>query len=65
MESRRLRRSLYVTKSVKAGDIINGENVRAIRPNGGLPPKYYDEIMGKIFRESCEPGTPLRFDLID
>lgn len=64
-ESRRLRRSLYVTKSVKAGDIINGENVRAIRPNGGLPPKYYDEIMGKIFRESCEAGTPLRLDLID
>ena len=63
--SRRLRRSLYVTKRVKAGDEVTSENVRAIRPNGGLPPSYYDKIMGRTFRESCEPGTPFNLDLID
>jgi N-acetylneuraminate synthase len=64
-ESRRLRRSLYVVQQVKSGDRVNSRNVRAIRPNGGLPPKYYDEIMGKTFKKSCEPGTPMSLDLVD
>jgi len=63
-ESRRLRRSLYVTKHVLQGDEVTPENIRAIRPNGGLAPKYYDEILGKRFRRECNPGTPLDFDLL-
>jgi pseudaminic acid synthase len=63
-ESRRLRRSLYVTKHVCAGDVVTTENVRAIRPNGGLAPKYFDEIIGRKFRHECNPGTPLDFSLL-
>lgn len=63
-ESRRLRRSLYVTKHVCAGDVVTTANIRAIRPNGGLAPKYFDEILGKKFRRDCSPGTPLDFDLL-
>jgi N-acetylneuraminate synthase len=63
-ESRRLRRSLYVTQKVSAGDIVTERNIRAIRPNGGLSPKYYDLVIGKTFRKSCEPGTPLSLDLL-
>jgi len=64
-ESRRLRRSLYVTTPVKVGEKVSSTNVRAIRPNGGLAPKYYDEVLGKTFKVDCEPGTPMSFDLID
>ena len=63
-ESRRLRRSLYVTKHVRAGEEVTTANIRAIRPNGGLAPKYFDEILGKKFRRDCSPGTPLDFDLL-
>lgn len=63
-ESRRLRRSLYVTKHVRAGDEVTTANTRAIRPNGGLAPKYFDEILGKKFCRDCSPGTPLDFDLL-
>ncbi len=63
-ESRRLRRSLYVTKHVRAGDEVTTANIRAIRPNGGLAPKYFDDILGKKFRRECSPGTPLDFDLL-
>jgi pseudaminic acid synthase len=65
IESRRLRRSLYVTVAVKAGEVVSPLNVKAIRPNGGLPPKFYSEIMGKTFKQSCEPGTPMSFELIE
>ena len=37
-ESLRLRPSLYVSRSVKMGDVATSENVRSVRPAGGLPP---------------------------
>ena len=63
-ESRRLRRSLYVTKAVKAGDIVSLENVRAIRPGGGCSPKLLDGFIGKRFSKNVEVGTPMNSNLI-
>lgn len=64
MESRRLRRSLYVVKDVSAGDTVTHENVRAIRPGGGCPPKLLDYFLGKRFTKSQAAGTPMTFELI-
>jgi len=61
-ESRRLRRSLHITQTVAKGEKVSLENIRAIRPNGGLPPKYLEEVLGREFNESFEIGTPLSFD---
>ena len=58
-ESRRLRRSLYVVKDVKAGDAVTLENVRAIRPGGGCAPKLLDQMQGEKFRADFEKGTPM------
>ena len=63
-ESRRLRRSLYVVKDVKAGDIVTHENVRAIRPWGGCPPRLLESMLGKSFQEDNKIGTPMSPDLI-
>ncbi len=63
-ESRRLRRSLYVIKDVKAGDVVSLENVRAIRPGGGGAPKLLDEMLGKRFNRNQSAGTPLAQDLL-
>lgn len=63
-ESRRLRRSLYVVKDVRAGDVITLENVRAIRPGGGCAPKLLEELMGRKFGSSYVAGTPMSIDLI-
>ena len=48
-DSRKYRRSLYVTENVKAGDKVCPENVRAIRPGLGLMPKHLDKVMQKSF----------------
>jgi len=63
-ESRRLRRSLYITKNVKAGDIVSELNVRAIRPGDGAKPKFLPEILGKTFNGDFPIGTPLSLDYI-
>lgn len=58
------RRSLYVTEDLKAGDTITKENVRAIRPGYGLPPKYYDIVLGKTIKKDVKKGTPLSWDIL-
>jgi N-acetylneuraminate synthase len=64
-ESRRLRRSLHITQTVSKGEKVSLENIRAIRPNGGLPPKYLEEVIGRKFNNAFEIGTPLSFDQLD
>ena len=58
------RRSLYIVKDMKKGDILTEENVRSIRPGLGLKPKYYDLILGKKVNRDIEKGTGLKWELI-
>lgn len=58
-KSRVFARSLFIVKDVKAGEKLNEENVRSIRPGYGLHPRYYKEVVGKKFRKDFEKGTPL------
>ena len=63
-ESRRLRRSLYVVKDVKKGDLATSENIRAIRPNGGTPPKILKSMLGKKFLIDVAAGTPANLNQV-
>lgn len=62
--SLKLRRSLYITKDIKQGDLLTEENVRIIRPGLGLAPKYYEVILGRQIKDNVQKGTPLSWDLI-
>lgn len=64
MESRRLRRSLYIVKDVKRGEVLTLENIRAIRPGDGCSPKLLDEVIGRTFIADFEEGTPLSIEKI-
>jgi N-acetylneuraminate synthase len=57
------RRSLYVAKDMKAGDIFTPENLRAVRPGLGLPPKYYEVLLGKTIGQNVKAGTPVTWEL--
>lgn len=53
------RRSLYIVKDIAAGEVFNRENIRAIRPGLGLPPKYLEQVLGRTARTALTRGTPL------
>lgn len=59
------KRSLFVAKDVKKGEVITAEHVRSVRPSSGLHTRYYDEVLGKKALEDISEGTPLHFGLID
>jgi N-acetylneuraminate synthase len=62
-ESRRLRPSLWVTSNVKKGDLISAENVRSVRPSGGLVPAELNGIIGRKFLKDTEKATPMTREL--
>ncbi|MBN9654818.1 pseudaminic acid synthase [Halobacillus sp. GSS1] len=62
--SGKFRRSLYITEDLKAGDILTKDNLRSIRPGFGLPPKYYERLLGKRVNADVKRGTPMSWDLI-
>jgi pseudaminic acid synthase len=62
--SKRFSRSLFVVQDVNAGEFLTSENVRSIRPNNGMHPKYLPEVLGKTFTTKVSAGTPLSLELI-
>jgi pseudaminic acid synthase len=61
--SRQFRRSLYVAKDLQPGDILDAENLRAVRPGFGLPPKFLDALVGKRVARAVGAGTPADWSL--
>lgn len=59
-----LRRSLYVVTDVKAGDQVTSENVRSIRPAGGLPSDDFHLVENRKFSRDVPRGTALTWDMI-
>jgi len=60
----KLRRSLFIVKDVKAGDVLTAENLRSIRPGDGLAPKHYELALGRRATKDAVRGTPLTWELI-
>ncbi len=58
------RRSLYIVKDLKTGEVLNTDNVRAIRPGLGLPTKYLDVVLGKAVNKDVKRGTALSWELL-
>jgi pseudaminic acid synthase len=62
--SRAFRRSLFVVKEVKQGEVFTEENVRSVRPANGLHPRHLYEVLGRYAARDIEMGTPLTWDLV-
>ena len=60
----RRRRSLYIAEDLQAGDILTPTSLRRIRPGHGLPPKYYDVLLGRKISKAVKKGTPVTWDIV-
>lgn len=63
-KSRVFRRSLFIVKDVKAGEIFTDDSVRSIRPSYGLHPRHLKDVLGRQATEDIERATPLNWELI-
>ena len=56
------KRSIYISKDVKEGEVFSHENLRIIRPGDGLEPKFFDLLIGKKASQNLKAGTPLNWE---
>ncbi len=62
-KSLQFRRTLYVVEDLRKGERITSRHIKAIRPGGGLPPKYESVILGMKVTKPVRKGTPVSWDL--
>lgn len=63
-KSRVFRKSLFIVKDLKAGELLTHNNVRSIRPGYGLHPRHLKEVLGRRAASDLQKGTPLTRDMI-
>ncbi|WP_227287982.1 pseudaminic acid synthase [Boseongicola sp. H5] len=56
------RRSLYFVTDLPEGSEITAEALRSVRPGHGLPPKFFDAIVGRRLIRPAKDGTPVTWD---
>ncbi len=61
---REARRSLVLTRDMKAGEIIKENDIMAKRPGTGIEPKFSDIIIGKKLLEDAKEDSILYWDMI-
>jgi N-acetylneuraminate synthase len=60
----KFRRSIYVVKDVAEGEKLTKDNIRSIRPGFGLPPKYFDSVIGATATRKLSRGEALDWSMV-
>jgi N-acetylneuraminate synthase len=58
------RRSIYIAEDVRAGEVLTKQNLRCVRPGLGLPPKFFDLLLGRRVNADAKKGTPMDWTLL-
>ena len=61
---REARRSLVLTRSMKAGEKITEKDIMPKRPGTGISPKYTDIVLGRAIKQDLEEDTILTWDMV-
>jgi pseudaminic acid synthase len=64
-KSRIFRRSLFVVKDIKKGQVFSSENVKSIRPSDGLKPSCINMVLRRKAKVNIKAGMPLSWNLIE
>lgn len=59
-ESRRHRRSIFVSSNIGRGEQLTSANLRIVRPSDGLEPVRWSEVLGMVALRDLTAGDPLR-----
>ena len=58
------RRSLYAVRDITQGEELTPDNVRVIRPGYGLPPRFYDQVIGSNASCVIKRGTAINWSMV-
>ena len=58
------RRSIYVSKNIKKGEVITKNNIKIVRPNYGLHPKFYNFILNKKSNRNLKIGDRFKLQYV-
>lgn len=64
-QSKKYRRSIYCSQTIKKGETLSEQNIKVIRPGFGLAPKYYRQLLGSRANQDIAIGTALQWELLD
>ena len=57
LKNRKFRRSIYIAKNIKKGEVFTKDNLKKVRPGGGINTIYYSKILGKKAFKKFSAGT--------
>lgn len=64
LASTAFRRSLFVARDVRAGQVLTADDVRSVRPSAGLHPRHLPAVLGRVAARDVAAATPLAWDMV-
>jgi len=64
-ENVKFKRSIYFSRDLNVGDLIDKICIRIVRPGFGLPPKYFDQIIGRKVSKQVYFGQKTSWDCFE
>jgi sialic acid synthase SpsE len=58
------RRSFHAKRDIKKGEILSWENVKISRPEDGILPKHYKEVLGQAINRDLKEGEPIKWEML-
>jgi len=52
------RPSIWVSKDIKQGEEFTKQNIKVARPGFGIPPRYFEKILGQRAKQNLDKGMP-------
>ncbi len=63
--ARMRRRSIIAIRNISKNERLSKQNIRVLRPNIGLNPKYYEYVIGKKINRNIKIGSPIKINFLN
>tara|TARA_E500000178_G_scaffold147167_1_gene146874 strand:- start:31309 stop:32343 length:1035 start_codon:yes stop_codon:yes gene_type:complete len=62
--ARSRRRSIITIRNISKNERLSEKNIKVLRPNIGLNPKYYEYVIGKKINRQIKIGSPIKISFL-